>query len=65
MVARPALARFFGEWDERRVVVEAVSAASSAERRESWEVAKTEGWSGIGRVIVVGEDMYVVRFPTG
>lgn len=33
--------------------MEAVSAASSAERRESWEVAKAEGSSGVGRGIVV------------
>lgn len=45
-MARPAFARVFGEWEERREDVEAVSAASSAERRESWVLAKAEGSSG-------------------
>lgn len=48
------MARFLGECEERRVLVEAVSAASSAERRESWVVAKAEGSSGVGRGIVGG-----------
>lgn len=46
-MARPAFARDFGECEERREDVEAVSAASSAERRESWAVAKAEGSSGV------------------
>ena len=46
------MARFLGECKERRVAVEAVSAASSAERRESWEVANAEGFSETRRVIV-------------
>ncbi len=40
----------------RRVVVEADSAARSAARRESWVVAKVEGWRGdiVGVVGVFG-----------
>lgn len=56
-MARPAFARVLGEWEERREDVEAVSAASSAERRESWVVAKAEGSSGgsrLGRGIFLG-----------
>lgn len=58
-MARPAVARFLGECEERRVAVEAVSAASSAERRESWEVAKAEGSSEVGRVMVAEGVIYV------
>lgn len=35
--------------------MEAVSAASSADRRESWEAAKAEGSSGVGGGILVGD----------
>lgn len=59
MTARPAAARFLGECEESRVAVEAVSAASSAERRESWEVAKAEGSSEVGRGIVGGRKAFV------
>lgn len=41
------------------MAVEAVSAASSAERRESWEVAKAEGSSEVGRGIVGGRKAFV------
>ena len=62
--ARPAAARFLGECEERRAVVEAVSAASSADRRESWEVAKAEGSSGVGRDMVVEDVMCVAGFSS-
>ena len=62
MIARPALARVLGECEERREDVEAVSAASSAERRESWVVAKAEGSSGdcVGRGILFGRKIVVL-----
>ena len=43
-IARPARERVVGEVEARREVVEAVSAASSTLRRESWAEAK-EGMS--------------------
>lgn len=58
MTARPAAARLLGGCEETRALVEAVSAASSADRRESWEAAKAEGSSGVGVGIVVWE-MYM------
>lgn len=40
-----------GEVDARRVVVEAVSAASSALRRESWVVAKEGMSTALGDIV--------------
>lgn len=46
-MARPARARDVGETLVRREVVEAVSAACSASRRESWVWAKMVGSKGL------------------
>ncbi len=56
-MARPARASVLGECEEMRAVVVADSAASSAARRESWDVAKREGsrggiFGGDGSVVV-------------
>lgn len=50
-IARPARERMVGEVDARRVVVEAVSAASSALRRESWVVAKEGMSTALGDIV--------------
>ena len=60
-MARPVRESVVGDVEARRLVVEAVSAASSSARRESWMVTNSEMSTAVG-AIVKGKHSYATPF---
>lgn len=52
-MANPARARAEGEVEDRRALVDAVSAASSEDRRESWVLVKAWMSTGLGAIVKI------------